>query len=190
MSEAVLPLGGVSFDGLVSVEETGPVGMLTLRGDLSSAGFQKAICDLTGTGFPAQRKAEVNGDKAVLWMSPDELLVLVPYADAVQSVATLRAALADEHHLVENVSDARAVFTLKGADLRDVIAKIAPVDMSADAIGAGDMRRTRFAQVAAGFWMLDNETAQVVCFRSVGDYMFDLLCTAADPAAKVGYHSA
>jgi sarcosine oxidase subunit gamma len=190
MSKPVLPLGGASFNGLVAVTETGPLGMITVRGDLSSEQFQSAITALTGTGFPDQRKAEIAGEKAVLWMSPDELLVLVSYDDANAAVAQLREALAGTHFMAENVSDMRAAFTLKGDQVRDVVAKIAPVDMSSDQLVPGDMRRTRFAQIAAGFWMVDETTVQIVCFRSVGEYMFNLLSVAADPAAKVGYHSA
>jgi sarcosine oxidase subunit gamma len=123
-------------------------------------------------------------------MSPDELLVLVAYAAALTTVDALRTALAGEHHMVENVSDARAVFDLKGVHVREVLAKVAPVDMSADALQPGDMRRTRFAQVAAGFWMPDHESVRVVCFRSVADYMFELLSVSAASGSEVGYFTA
>ena len=68
-----------------------------------------------------------------------------------------------------------------------MIAKLAPVDMARDAFAPGELRRTRFAQVAAAFWMADESTAQVFCFRSVGQYMFDLLKIAAAPGSKPGY---
>ena len=187
MSEPVLALGGASYDGLVRVEEIGPQGMITIRGDITSGNLQKPVTSVTGSAFPGQREACLNGDKGILWMSPDEVMVLVPYAEAQALTADLAAALSVDHSLVANVSDARACFRLTGEDVREVIAKLAPVDMSRDAFGPGQVRRTRFAQVAAAFWMVDEQTAQIVCFRSVAQYMFDLLSVAAAPGSKVGY---
>jgi sarcosine oxidase subunit gamma len=48
-------------------------------------------------------------------------------------------------------------------------------------------RRSRLAQVPAAFWMPDAETFQIVCFRSVARYMFDLLSIAAQPGSEVGH---
>ena len=87
-----------------------------------------------------------------------------------------------------NVSDARAVFRIKGPNTREVLAKLAPVDLSPQAFGPGMIRRTRLAQVPAAFWMEDTDTAQLVCFRSVAQYVFDLLKTAAQPGSEVGFY--
>jgi len=48
------------------------------------------------------------------------------------------------------------------------------------------VRRTRFAQVPAAFWMQDDNSAEVVAFRSVAAYVFGLLKTAA-AAGPVGH---
>lgn len=187
MSEAVLALGGARSQGYVAVEEIGPQGMITLRGDLSSKALATAVKSAAGAPVPAQRVAETSGETGVLWMSPDELLVLCPYAKAVSVSGDMSAALAGEHALVANVSDARAMFRVHGAEVREVIAKLAPVDMSPEAMPVGQVRRTRFAQVAAAFWLSDDETAHVICFRSVAQYMFDLLSTVSVEGSEVGY---
>jgi sarcosine oxidase, subunit gamma len=57
--------------------------------------------------------------------------------------------------------------------------KISPVDF--DALGLGELRRSRAAQVAAAFWR-DDTGFTVVCFRSVAGYMMALL----SQSAKVG----
>ncbi|CUH80021.1 sarcosine oxidase subunit gamma [Tropicibacter naphthalenivorans] len=190
MSKPVLPLGGASSQGIVTVAEHGPAGMITLRGDLSSEALIKAVTDLTGAAMPGQRGANTNGDYGLLWMSPDELLILLPYAEADAAVATLDTALAGTHFLAVNVSDARAQFILKGAAVREVIAKIAPVDLSPAAFAPGEVRRTRFAQVAAGFWLADAETAHVFCFRSVAEYMFNTLRAVSVTGSEVGVFTA
>jgi sarcosine oxidase subunit gamma len=90
---------------------------------------------------------------------------------------------------VDNVSDARAYITLSGADglVREVLAKVVPVDMDPQQMPAGQMRRTKLAQVAAAIWMQGTGEARVVCFRSVGTYAFDVLCTVAAPGSAVGF---
>ena len=175
------------YEGLVTVERLGPQGMITLRGDLASPAMKNAATGVAGLDMPSQRQARSVGERAVLWMSPDELAVLVPHAEATKAVETMTGALQGSHALVADVSDARAHFVLRGMDVREVIAKLAPVDMSKDAMPVGMVRRTRFGQVAAGFWLRDDREAQVFCFRSVGDYMFALLKEAAAPGSAVGY---
>ncbi|QGX98787.1 sarcosine oxidase subunit gamma [Roseovarius faecimaris] len=187
MSEAVAPLNGAKYEGFVSLRAMGLQGMITLRGDLSDAKLKKAVKAATGQAVPAQRKIAHEGESGVAWMSPDELLLFVPYAEVDAKLTELHEALAGTHFLAVNVSDARAMFHLDGAGVREVMAKISPVDMSAAAFGPGDFRRSRMAQVPAAFWMPTDTSVQVVCFRSVSDYAFNLLKTSAEPGGEVGY---
>lgn len=183
MSKAVSALSGVSHTGFVTVSEAGLRGMITVRGDLASAAMKKAVKAATGTAVPSQRRIEVAGDRAAAWMSPDELLVLVPYADAPGTVAALEAALAGTHHLVADVSDARAVFTIRGAKADEVLRKLCPVDF--DALAEGEIRRTRAAQVAAAFWKSGPEEFTLVSFRSVAGYVMGLLEVSARPGSEL-----
>lgn len=183
MSEPVSFLNGKVAEGVVTVRDAGLQGMITLRGDLANAKLKAACKKLTGQAMPALRKANVDGDKGLCWMSPDELLVLVPYAEAEAGVAALAKALADQHHLAVNVSDARAYITVEGGYAREVMAKNAPVDLDAAGFGPGDFRRTRIGQVAGAFWLDDAGAFHVVAFRSVGDYVFDLLAQSARDGA-------
>jgi len=190
MSEAVSALNGASFDGFVTVKDAGLHGMITLRGDLSSDVVKAAVQDVTGASVPGQRAVSGAGGNWVAWMSPDELLLVVAYDTAPQIEADLRKALSGTHHLVANVSDARAVFRLSGnpAALREAIAKLCPVDMTPGAFGPGEIRRTRMAQIPAAFWLDEGGTFHVVCFRSVADYAFNILKTAALPGGEVGVY--
>ncbi len=187
MSEIASALPGARFDGLATVEEAGPRGMITVRGDLSLAGMAKAVKAASGTDLPGQGAAILNVDTGAAWMAPDELLVLCPYSEAESTVAKIQKGLSRSHHLVANVSDARAVFIVQGPAAREVIRKLTPADLHPDRFGPGQMRRTRLAQVPAAFWMRDDETFEVICFRSVAGYVFDLLCNAARPGTGVGY---
>lgn len=188
MSDPVSALKGARHAGLVEVRETGLGGMITLRGDFASSTFQAAVKSVTGAEVPAIRKIAMGEQGAVAWMSPDELLLLVDYAEADAVVAKLDEALAGEHFMATNVSDARACFSVSGDAAREVMGKLAPVDFSAEKFGAGDFRRSRLAQVAAAFWMDEAGAFHIVCFRSVGQYMFDLLKVASHPQSAVGVY--
>ena len=179
MSNAISILNGASFNVAVEITEAGLRGMITLRGDLSLVQLKSAVSAAVGLDIPAQRKVNHGPKGGVAWMSPDELLLLVDYDKADAVTAEITAAMAGEHHMAVNVSDARAVFLIKGQGAREVLAKGAPVDLSPEVFGVGDLRRSRIGQLAAAFWMTDDETFELVCFRSVGAFMFDWLSTAA-----------
>lgn len=188
MSDPVTALKGASdTSGLATVTELGPLGMITLRGDLGEKAIVKAAVAAGGVTLPEQRMCNTEGDRGIAWMSPDELLILCPYVEVHDRLADLQGKLAKHHALAVNVSDARAVFEVTGDRVREVVAKVAPVDMHPDAFTPGMFRRTRFAQVPAAFWMPDERTARIVCFRSVARYMFDLLNVAAQAGSEVDH---
>ena len=122
--------------------------MITLRGDLR---LWLGVKDCHGLRGPGTTAGGAGRRKAVAWMSPDELLILCDYADAPGLTASLTKALDGQFATVANVSDARAVFTLTGAQAGDALAKLCPVDFGA--MTDGDIRRTRAAQVAAAIWV-------------------------------------
>lgn len=187
MSSGVSALQGiVDVDGYVDISEAGPQGMIALRGDLASAEVGKAAA-LTGCALPQVRRISHAGAMSLAWMSPDELLILCPYGAAPALAGRMQEALGDAHALVANVSDARAMFRLGGADVREVLAKLAPVDLSPDAFAPGMIRRTRLAQVAAAFHLRDETTCEIVCFRSVAHYVFQLLRSVSRKGGEVGY---
>lgn len=175
MSEPVSALNGASFQGFATVREIGPLGMITVRAK-GPKPLDKAVKASVGTKVPAQRRIEINGDKACAWMSPDEYLLVLPYAEVPAALAAVSKAMAGEHHLAVDVSDARAVFRVEGERAAEVLAKLAPVDF--DKLEPGELRRSRTAQVAAALWRQDGGYT-VVCFRSVARYVFDLLENAA-----------
>jgi sarcosine oxidase subunit gamma len=186
MFNAVSALDGKAHQGFVKVSELGLRGMLTVRGDLSSKVVRKAVTTVTGVDFPNQGECNCAEDQGIAWMSPDELLVMVAYDQVATTQDSIEKALAKEHALVANVSDARAVIRLEGHGLREVIAKVSPVDMSVDGFQIGRIRRSRVAQVPAAFWMRDDETLDLICFRSVADYAFDVLSRVSMEGTEVG----
>src|SRR3546814_14168303 len=87
MPEPVSALAGRRADGYIRIEDTGPRGQVTLKGDLGSAEIANAVKELAGVGVPDVWQVAREGDRAAVWMAPDELLLLLPYAGAGEAVA-------------------------------------------------------------------------------------------------------
>jgi sarcosine oxidase, subunit gamma len=185
MSDAISALHGRIHHGEVTIREAGLHGMITLRGDLTDAKLRDVCKKVTGQVFPEKGKISTSGEAGLCWMSPDEVLVLLPYAQVTDALAQIDAALAGQHYLAENLSDARALLHVDGAFAREVMAKLTPADLHPDRFGAGDFRRSHLGQVAAAFWIAEADVFAVICFRSVADYVFDLLVASAK-AGPVG----
>jgi sarcosine oxidase subunit gamma len=183
MSDAVSALDGKACAGFATVTEAGLQGMITLRGDLSSAKLKKAVKSVAGVDVPARRRIALRGAKGAGWMSPDELLILVPYAEARATVEALSQALAGEHHLAADVSDARAMFRIKGDKAAQVLMKLCPVDLPT--LAEDELRRTRAGQVAAALWKSDKDEFTLVSFRSVAGYVFGALELSAREGSEI-----
>ncbi|MEM9228402.1 MAG: sarcosine oxidase subunit gamma family protein [Pseudomonadota bacterium] len=162
--------------------------MITLRVDLATA--SAALREVIGLDVPQQRRVTFGQGRLLAWMAHDELLLVIGDGQAPNVVAALSAALDGQHHLVADVSDARALFQISGPGAREVLAKGAPVDLDPVAFGPGDVRRTRLAQVAAAFWMTQDGVFELVCFRSVAEYVETVLSTAANPDSLPAYFPA
>jgi sarcosine oxidase, subunit gamma len=176
MSDPVSALDGAHFEGFARIREVGPLGMIALRCKHDVKALSKAIKVAVGTAMPATRRIIRDGAFGAAWMAPDEVLLILPYAQVANALSSIAKILQAEHHLAADVSDARAVFHVAGDKAAQVLAKLTPADLSA--LAPGEIRRSRTAQVAAAFWAEDDGFT-VVCFRSVAPYVMGLLSHSA-----------
>ena len=164
----------VEMTRIATITPASGLGMVMIRADLGRAG--DAIAEAAGLPIPAVTRIVIEGDRALGWMAPDELLLVLPNGEAAQAVTTLQDALAGEHALVADVSDMRCTFDVTGAAPSQVLAKLSPTDF--DALPADVLRRSRAAQVPVAFWRIP-EGFRVIAFRSVEDYLRRILEGAA-----------
>lgn len=167
-------------EALATITRRTGLGMITLRADLSRAG--DALAEAAGLALPDQTGIVTDGSRALGWMSPDELLLILPLAELPEATLALEQALTGEPGLVVDVSDARAVFDVVGPHAADVLAKLAPVD--AATMPEGHLRRTRMAQTAAAIWRIEGGF-RVIGFRSTADYLGLILTNAAIPGSQL-----
>ncbi|MDB6176451.1 sarcosine oxidase subunit gamma [Paracoccus sp. Z330] len=167
-------------EALATIRRVEGMGMITLRGALEQIG--PVVSDVTGIALPECRKITGAGDRQLGWMSPDELLCVMPVADLPAILAALQDGLTDRHALVLDMSDARVIYDIIGAHAEDVLAKLSPADLGA--VGSDDLRRSRAAQTAAAFWRIESGF-RVIGFRSTADYLGALLHNAAMPGSQL-----
>ena len=165
-------------EALADIARVTGLGMVTIRADLDRAG--DAIAEAAGLAIPGQTRIMTDGSRSLGWMSPDELLLILPAAELADAIAALTDAVASEHALVVDVSDARAVFDVTGPHAGDVIAKLMPVDL--DDLPADGLRRSRAAQTAAALWRIPGGF-RLIGFRSTADYLRRILENAAIPGS-------
>ena len=170
----------------IGIETAGPRGQVSLRADLADAHVAAAVQKVTGLALPDRLGVTHEGAARAVWMSPDELLLMVPAGEAGAAVATLTSELADRHHMALDVSDARVVFRLTRAGVGEVLAKGAPCDLSDRACPPGTARRTHIAGLAVGLWRLEPEVWEIVCFRSYAHHLEAWLRASAVPGSEVG----
>ncbi|MEX3314921.1 sarcosine oxidase subunit gamma [Sulfitobacter sp. PS-8MA] len=188
MSETVTALKNARYDaGIAEISEIGPLGMITIRGDLDAPYLRKVAKKIAGVERPERGMGNSDGAAGIAWMSPDELLLICPHAQVSAVLARLHAAFEDTDIFAVNASGARAVFQIAGPHAREVLAKLAPVDLSPAHFTPGMFRRTRVGQVPAALWLRGDGSFHLFCFRSVAQYMFDLLKAAAQAGSAVGY---
>lgn len=167
-------------EALAKISQVQDWGMIQIRADLSRAG--DAIAAAAGLALPEEGAISTDGSRTLGWMSPDELLLVLPRAETPEAVTALTEALSTEHALVLDVSDMRAAFRIQGPKAQQVLAKLCPTDLTA--MPENGLRRTRAAQVACGIWREPGGYV-LIGFRSVGDYLRGILTGAAAPGTHL-----
>ena len=152
---------------------------LTLRATPGTPGAEAAARAL-GTPLPtAPNTTTVSGDVEVLWMGPDEWLVVAPAGGKALRDA-LEQALGGGDATVVDVSAQRTVIEVAGADARDVLLKGCALDLHPRAFGAGRCAQTLVARAQVVLVARTDEPAYRVLVRaSFAEYLAEWLLDAA-----------
>jgi sarcosine oxidase subunit gamma len=152
---------------------------LTLRVAPGTAGAEAAGRALGAPPPVAPNTASRNGDIDVLWIGPDEWLVVGPDGAAGRLHGALDDALAAEHATVVDISAHHTVIEVAGAHARDVLLKGCALDLHARAFGPGQCAQTALAR-AQVVLLARTPDAYCVCVRaSFAEYVAEWLLDAA-----------
>lgn len=162
----------------VTVRRGMPLARLAFRGDAVAAGKAGAAF---GASLPLHPLASnCVGDRAALWLGPDEWLLLVRPegneaanidAAAREALSTIETALADVPHSLVDVSERNVSLILEGAGAADLLNTHVFLDLSNEAFPVGQVTRTLFSKAEIVLWRTGTERFVLECWRSFAPYV-------------------
>ncbi|MER7640226.1 sarcosine oxidase subunit gamma family protein [Streptomyces sp. NPDC126522] len=174
--------------GAVRLAELPFLAQVNVRLDAKGAAAD-AVGLALGLSLPLEPNTVVRaGELTVLWLGPDEWLVVGAPDTERDLEQRIRAAAGDDHVSVTDVSAQRTTLLVSGARARDLLAHGCPLDLHPRAFGPGRCAQTMLARAqvvvvardepGSGFWVLVRS--------SFAGYLTDwLLDAAADYVAEV-----
>ena len=133
-----------------------------------------------GVGIPAQAcRAVVQGERAALWLGPDEWLLVAPAAEGAALVSSLERALAPLLHSLVDVGHRQAASALHGPRAATLLSAGCPLDLDESAFPVGMCTRTVLAKAEVVLWRTAAQTFRLEVARSFVAYVSLFLAEAA-----------
>ena len=154
-----------------------PAARFALQGDAAA----RAAAGLA-FGIPPSEtacRAHAAGDRAALWLGPDEQLLIATIADAESVAARIDTALAGIAHSLVDVSQRQLALQLSGPHAAAILNTGCPLDLDAGAFPVGACTRTLFGKADILLWRTGPDTFRVEVWRSFVPYVTELLQESA-----------
>jgi sarcosine oxidase, subunit gamma len=177
--EAGLPVR--SGDQGIRMQERAFLGHINLRCDpadpLLSGRIEQALeCELPRAANTF--RAGSSGLK-VLWLGPDEWLIVSPEGSEGRLVNEVRQAAGDGFATAIELGSGQTVIELSGPRAREVIAKGCPLDLHPRVFGPGRCAQSRLARALVILAQVDGTpTYELIVRRSYADYLWQWLVDA------------
>lgn len=134
-------------------------------------------CDLPFEPCRAKRA----GERAALWLGPDEWLLLSNEADETDALsAAMETALASMPHSLVDVSHRQVGVEVSGPGAATLINAGCPLDLDLRAFPVDMSTRTVLAKADITLWRLAEERFRIEVARSFSPYLLAYLNNAAD----------
>ncbi|GAA1210105.1 sarcosine oxidase subunit gamma [Prauserella alba] len=174
-------LAGSSVPGVLHLSEVAFTAQVTLRVDPKSPAAER-IGTAVGTMLPNQPGQVARTERLqILWMGPDEWLLIGPEGGAEQLQATLTEALGEEHGSVVDVSGHRTIVEVTGPKSRELLAKGCALDLHRRSFASDQCAQTLLARTGVVLLCRDVEQPSFWIFvrSSFARYLADWLADAA-----------
>ncbi|MDI6097059.1 sarcosine oxidase subunit gamma family protein [Actinoplanes sp. NEAU-A12] len=151
------PLEGFSSGGAVAMSEVPFLAQINLRLDPAGPAAAAVGKDL-GVALPRRGgTSATSGDVSVLWLGPDEWLVVGPPGAETRLTALLESAAGAAHASVVDVSAQRTAVALRGPRVRELLALGCSLDLHPRVFGVGDCAQTMLAHAPVVVWRRESE---------------------------------
>jgi sarcosine oxidase, subunit gamma len=124
-------------------------------------------------------RAGVQGERAALWLGPDEWLLIAPEAAGASVLAELESALRGRPCSLVDVSHRQIGLEVAGADAELLLAAGCPLDLHPSAFPVGTCTRTMLGKTEIVLWRTGPSAFRVEVWRSFAAYLAAFLVEAA-----------
>lgn len=175
-------LDPTAWSGLngVSLREERFLSQVNLRVNAASA-VGGRVARVLGIDLPVESNTtSTDGARHVLWLGPDEWLVVAPDGDAAAIEMTVHEALSPDWGSVVDVSANRTVIEVSGSRARELLSKGCSLDLHPRTFRPGMCAQTLLAKTAVILWQSDDvPTFNILVRASFATYLADWLTDAA-----------
>lgn len=120
-------------------------------------------------------RANAAGERAALWLGPDEHLLLAPIGDAHAIATQLASALAGIPHSLVDVSQRQVAVRVNGPDASELLNSGCPLDLDPVVFPPGMCTRTLIGKAEAVLWRKAATEYHLEIWRSFAGYVVDWL---------------
>lgn len=164
----------------VWANEIGLMGYISLRGHSGDAAFTAAASRALGVPLPVEPCTYTEkGLLKVLWLSPDEWLIVCTRADRAHIVGALSATLKDIRSQVIDNSGGYTQILLEGANATDLLSHATVYNLQA--LTNGRIVGSTFGKSSLYMHRLGDDGYCLILRRSFADYIWRYLERAANP---------
>ena len=162
--------------------EMAHLGKLNLRGQNDLA---KAVKVITGCTFPPKaNRFQSAGDRHVVWLGPDEYLLLCEAGKEQELQDSLNSMIPSPHFAITDVSDSLCAISLRGPAVRAVLAKGCGLDLHQKKFTTGQSAQSLLALSTVTLMAVADDAFILICRTSFAPYIQRWL---ADAALEYGY---
>jgi sarcosine oxidase subunit gamma len=156
------------------------LGYIVLRGKADDSAFMRGVASVLGQNVPVQpRQVLQTAEGPVLWLSPDEWLLVCPRSRRDALLAALTAALKGLFAQVVDNSGGFTTLRLAGPEHLALLRQLGPYDFESQAIGT--LASTVMSKTSVTVVRTDATGVLLVFRRSFADYLWRLIERTAKP---------
>ena len=155
-------------------------GLIRIQGDGKSSRLRESIEAALAVALPLPERSTVNGTTRLVWVGPNEWLVLCALEEEETILQNLTSSLTNHFAAVTLVSDARVSFLASGSEAADLLAKGCGIDLDVTVCPVDAAVTTRFAGLPA--MLLRRATFEYVLYFdvSMAGFLVEWLADAAE----------
>jgi sarcosine oxidase subunit gamma len=165
-------LAALKINGGVILREAKLLGHLNLRGDANNPDFLKGVKNALDLDLPlAPCSSAQNAETTIMWLSPDEWLIIIEGGTEAAIEDKLRQSLTG-HFAVSDISGAQTMLEISGKDCLQLLQKSIGYDLHLDSFPMNKVIGTALAKSSAHIRRTGEYNFQLIIRRSFADYIW------------------